>query len=78
MKHASDYHRNSDKPQPLIDYCFDTIIIAFTHLNGTQRLQRLACSWQEEVIDRQQVHAQRKDEDVCAASSGEDNLVSTE
>ena len=39
-----DNHGYGNETQALVDHSFHPITIALTHLNGSERLQRLACA----------------------------------
>ena len=52
--------------------------IALAHLDGPERLQRLAGARHKEVVDLQQIHAHGKGEDARAAQRRQDDGVGRE
>ena len=77
-EYTGNQHGHSDELEGFAQHQAETLVVALTHLNSTQRLNGTTAASQEEVVDLQQVHTNGKGEDTRTTHRVEHDTVGTE
>ena len=77
-EYTGNQHSHSDELEGFAQHQAETLVVALTHLNSTQRLNGTTAASQEEVVDLQQVHTNGKGEDTRTTHRVEHDTVGTE
>ena len=75
---AGDGHCRRDEAEGASQDDAQALFVSLSHLDGSERLECLACSGKEQVIDLQEVHAYGKGKDTRTSEGGEHNGVGRE